>query len=103
MAIWCGNTRRWWNTERRTRTEPWPSFHLPRQSQHTFRDDVALDLIRSTTDRRHVGVQRAMINIRRARILASIQKASGAQNGGHDPRILMQDARHGQLAERHDR
>ena len=79
-------------------------LRLPGQAEHALADDVALDLVRPAADRGEVGVEREEVGRRRRAGCPSPSSIASA------PRIsactaasVVQDPRHRQLAERHDR
>ena len=75
------------------------TFH----AQHALADDIALDLVGAAADRGELGVQGQEVGVLGARMVGAFEQAAGAQDGGAQARLLVQDARHGELAEAHDR
>src|SRR6202041_3710554 len=76
-------------------------FDFLRQTEHPFADDVAWDLVGATADRGEVGIERQKIRIVGEGMVRAVEQAFGADNRGADASLLVQDARHGKLAERH--
>src|ERR1700721_116439 len=76
-------------------------FDFLRQTEHSFADDVALDLVGATADRCEVGIERQKVRIVGEGMLRAVEQAFGADNRRANAALLVQIRQHGTLAKRH--
>src|SRR5271169_1352240 len=77
-------------------------FRFFGKTQYPLAYDVALDLIRATANRGEIGIKGEEVCIVRAREFLAVEQRVRAEQCGAQARLLMQDARHRKLAQRHD-